>query len=100
MNLYPYIPPLFALFLLLIAKLQENYITSNITDAQTQNFALDAIARLEFFNGGFAALVTVFVTYSVSKAFGLMTITSLILLLMFIPMLLVVMAQKVGDLHG
>jgi len=99
-NLYPYIPPAFALFLLLIATFQDGYITSNIDDEKTQNIALDAIARLEFFNGWFAALITVFVIYSTSKAFGLMTGTALVLVVLFVPMMFIVLARKPGDVHG
>lgn len=99
-NLYPFIPPAFALYLLLISKFQEGYVKSNITDDKAQTYALDAIARLEFFNGFFAALVAVFVTYSTSKAFGLMTITAIVLVALFIPLLFVVIGQKAGDMHA
>ena len=71
----------------------RHYLHSDL-DSPSTEYAIDAIRRLEFFNGFFAVLIEVFVAFSSTANYRGVTITAVILVVAFLPMMFWVLSKK------
>lgn len=98
MSLYPYIPPLFAIYLILISSLVSGYAKSLIADNVQRNIALDWETRIGAINAMVSSLVTLYSIFETSQSYKWLTITSIALIFIFVPTLFWIFSHKAGQL--
>lgn len=96
---YPYIPPLFALYLMGMSYFSSLYAKRLIASDNARAVAEDWAARIGAINGMVSSLVSLYSIFETSKSFGLLTLCAIVLTALFVPMLWWLVSLAQGELY-
>ena len=100
MNFYPFLPPLFAIYLILVSSFTDKYARSLIADSVQRNIARDWESRIGFITSMISSLVGLYSVFETSQSFRWLTAMSLLLISIFVPMLFWIISHKAGQLSS
>jgi hypothetical protein len=98
MTFYPYLSPLFSIYLILMSYFLEGYAKSLMPDLVKRNLALDWETRVGSINAMVSSLISLYSIFETSKSYGLLTGTSVALICVFVPTLFWIISNKPGQL--
>ena len=108
-NVYDYLPPLFASYLIGISGLSggllQSLLTRQLRDSATpeqvqyiKNVTLDWATRTSFITSTVAAIISILVTFAEPRAYGWAATVIVVVLLVYLPINICIWTYKVGDL--
>jgi len=98
MTFYPYLPNLFAIYLIAVSKFTELYAVQLIPDKHQRNIAVDWEIRLSSISAVISSLISLYSVFETSQSFVWLTATSVILVMIFVPLLFWIISHKAGHL--
>jgi len=100
MNLYPYLPPAFAIYVLAVSAFTGMYARNLITDNVQRNIARDWEIRVGAITSMLSSLVALYSIFETSKSYAWLVGTSLVLVCVFLPLLFWIISNKAGHLES